>query len=42
MSEDFVVVGRGERKITVDAVKGRSVDFIVGHTMKRMIEGRQG
>ena len=41
-AKDFVVIGGGKGEIAIDVVEGRSVDFVVGHTMKRMIEGRQG
>ena len=37
-----VVVGGGEREIAVDAVKGRSVNLIVVHTTRRMMEGGRG
>jgi len=40
--EDFVVIGGGEREVAVDVVKGRSIDFFVVHTKKRMTEGGQG
>ena len=39
VADNFVVVGRGKREMTIDVVKGRSIDLVAVHTTRRMIEG---